>query len=277
MNENEVLMYWVKVAPVRTANGLINLPAYYPNECFAICDEYPEFLVGNMGTIYDLKNNLKTYAPVRLYTNQDDNRSVYIRNKDGEVVRDRLSRIIMRAHNPDWMRDNTLVYFKDGSCRNTYYNPYDIDNSNLKPGNITDMNHNSIMNGNQGSNTNSYDDATIHSICQMAIQGMSSAQIARQLGYDPKKISEIVRKMRAGKYRRDIVSQYPPIPNMNGDITEEVVRFVCSLLKEGVSPANATAMAKERGYSISMSTIYGLKKKNPRYSKWIPIVEEYGI
>ena len=276
MNENEVLLRSVKMADVRYDRTMIPLPAYYPNECFARCYKYPEFLIGNMGTIYDMKNNIKICAPARLYNNNPDNRNVHIRDENGNTVIDKLSRVIMRAHNPEAMENNNIVFFKDANNRNSYYNPYDNDNNNLKAGSLMDKTHNSIRNGNQGK-ANIYDDATIHSICQMAINGMSSAQIANQLGYDPKKISEVVRKMRAGKYRRDIVSQYPPIPNMNGNITEEVVRYVCALLKEGLSPAKVANIAKENGYSISMSTVYDLKKKSPRYSKWLPIVEEYGI
>jgi hypothetical protein len=60
MNENEVLFRFIKMADVRYNHNMIPLPAYYPNECFAICYEYPEFLIGNMGTIYDMTNNIKT-------------------------------------------------------------------------------------------------------------------------------------------------------------------------------------------------------------------------
>lgn len=258
--------------------GVRPYPAMRPNEVFKESPMFPGYLIGNYGTIYD-KSRKCRLRPV----SSGKYLQVSMKDQYGITKPQSVHRTVLIAHDPipnmDKMTGNHITKVRTFN----YYNPNDP-NNNLEWMSITDNIHHAIQ-FDQDNNIDSryqdyeiYSEKDIRTICEMVLAKKNDIEIAKVLGVkEVKKIRDIVGKMRAGKYRKDIVSQYPPLPHRCHMLQESDIRRLCELLDQKLKLREIKKTLEEEGIQISEPTILKIRSRGERYKKWWPIIDEYSF
>lgn len=257
--------------------GVGTLPciAYRADEVFKESDKYKGYLIGNRGTIYDTykKRKLSLYEDKGAFVVRYPNYNEFDHKHNTEL----LSKMVLRAHCPIENDENMVTKYHDGDKSNVYYSPTDP-NSNIYWCTMSDNIRDSISHNKDGkyNDYNLYTDDQIRTVIKMLFEHKKTREIAETIGTTMEKATALISKLRAGVTRKDILKEFPPIPNIQNVLTEEVVRTICERLVEGIPVSKIAKMLEEEGNKVSEVTIRGLRRKNPRFSKkWMHILNEY--
>lgn len=257
--------------------GTLPCVAYRADEVFKKSDKYKGYLIGNRGTIYDTyrKVKLSLYTDKGAYLVRYPNYNEF-NHRYNDVL---LARMVLQAHNPIENDSKMRAKYKDGNKANIYYSPTDP-NSNLYWCSMAD-NARDMISSNKNrkfDDYNLYSDDQIRTVITMLNQHKRTREIADAIGTTVEKATTLISKLRAGTTRKDILSEFGPIPNIQNVLTEEVVRTICSRLVEGIPVSKIAKMMEEEGNKVSEVTIRGLRRKNPRFAKkWMHILNEYEL
>jgi len=252
---------------------------YHPYEYFVQSPLFPGYLIGNYGTIYEIKRNiiLSTYMNSKGYLSV----SIYHNGKYRVMP---IHRVVMIAHafRPDY--ENLEVNHKNKCTWFNYYNPYDPEHSNLEWSTGLENIHHAMTVG-VGENHgfygfDTYSDEQIETICKMKSEGCSYQEIEKATGItNREKLYKIVRGLKTGHYRKDIVSKYPNFPKSKPTFnhTEEEVIKICEMLQNGVRQVDIIRILRSQGFPTNETFVSDIAIHYKRAKKWEYIYKNYNF
>jgi len=212
MNENVqqlVQQHQPQIADIKRARGVpLKTIAYYENEQFATTLCYPDYLIGDHGTIYDMRTQKK----VNLHTDRDGYKTVYARNDHGSSGTVSVQRMMMTAHNPISDHQKMQVSHLDGVRWNNIYHPNMPDN-NLVWTTKQDTTKKMLMNRQvaNGSNvaTSKFTEDQAVQTCEWLSRGAEWKYIAHALGLPyTEQVRGFIRSIKSRRAWKHISDQY---------------------------------------------------------------------
>lgn len=282
-NRSNMLLYEIKMAPMKTKDGPLFHPAFHPTECFAISPYFPGYLVGNYGTIYDMveKVILQPKRDKRGY------QKVFLKNY-GNIPDFKFAqfvhRMVMLAHHPDREKDqNEVNHIKKLVCNN-YYNPYDKEGSRLEwCSHVENMQKAIEEDKRRGrgffKDAIPYSNDDIRLACSMVMQKKTNREIAQALNIPFDKAVHLVASiMRPDiRYRQDIVDEFPNLERRIKDLEDSAIHRACELISTGMYYQEIYRVMQEEGYTISERTIRNIAEGNGKVPRAAEISKQYDM
>ena len=277
MNYENDEFYWINFAPVRVCQRgkspkfiyFQTVGYYYRGEIFRSSPLFPEIMIGNYGTIYDMRGFKiqpsinRGYLTVSTY----DATRGFRRNVP-------VHRLVMLAF--DYIDDyeEKEVNHKDGNKTNNYYNPFNPDDPNS---NLEWNTHKENMEhaGRTNLIPHKFSGDVVRSLLQLLREGYTQTQAANKLGYDFEADGIhglLFRVLHEGHYKwvskdfPDVLESVKTIPQY--DFTDEEVETICQMMVEKKSIDDIILFLgdKYRDRDSLTSFLCSLRRNAPRYA-----------
>ena len=251
--------------------------ARYNNEMFAHSPLFPELMIGNKGTIYNMaremvmNHNLDSHGYHHVTVLTFDENGVPFRRCFS------VARLVMIAHafRPDYL--GLQVNHKNKNIDCNYYHPTDP-NSNLEWTTSLENNHHKFKYGHSDDeyHINTYDD--MNSMAKLLSEGKDNNEIAKIMNRPVEEIRRATFLIRNRNTWGGVVfgDMYPniPYPIRRKEYTEEHIITICDLLERGKYVHEIQAVMMDRyGLEVTKSDIMRLKRKV--FIKWSYITDRY--
>ena len=239
----------------------------YIDEIFLSNPNFPNFLIGNHGTIYDVLNNyiIKGFL---------SNGYKYVCLNGNSIS---VHRLIMITFNPIPNMNKMEVNHKDGNVLNNYYHPNPI-LSNLEwcthQQNVQHAYDIKLNNPSYGENKYNakYTDKEVRKICEMLQDGYSSTEIGKELGRNDWSFYRFISNLRLGKAWTWMTKDY----NLTQAVrhTEEEIKICCELIQNGMPYESIVEYMRDQyGYQLTYDFVRTLKTNK----NWKHITKDYNF
>lgn len=276
--EELVAMHHPHTAMVRRRD-YPNVPtvAYYANETFAHSPLYPNYLIGNMGTVYNMKTRMKINPMI----DKDGYETIKAMRADGSQTTVGIHRLILQAHAPLQDYTGMCVNHINGHKTQNIYLPGDPRN-NMEWATYAENNQHAWRTGlkhaqfGEEAAAAKHTEAQVRTVCELLSQGYTGPQIAAHLGMP---YTEQVRSWIKSIKRRDawphIINEYQwPAPMKQRSNSPEMVHAICKLITQGYSDKEVSALMMSQ-YNHDVS--YRFVKEIRLGKHWLEIGKQYGF
>lgn len=265
--------------------GALPFPAYYPQEVFATSPVFPDYWVGNFGTVLTKDGYVVKQSPSRQYMRV----TIFHMTKEGVFNTSSIPvhRAVMIAHNPvDNFWKLTVNHLNGVTIQNVYAPETPWHNLEWEP--IRDNNLHAQRNGlnnfhgDESQRINLLPDDQLHHIFYMFSIGHSINDVIEDMGFPryDRKIRDRLRLMMYGEIRPDIACQYN-LPNSRDEYhTEQEVIAICEALQKLSNVGTTFRKRLIQGAVYEMcgcvaSEKFITKIKNRWLYKWKYITDRY--
>ena len=238
MNYENDEFHWINFAPLRVhMKGqhpghvyLTTVGYYYRGEVFRSTPLFPGIMVGNYGTIYDMRGfkieprlSDQGYLTVCVYD-----------PKYGRYKNRFVHRLVMIAHDFIENYEEMEVNHKNGDKTFNYFNPYDREGCNLVWSTRKENARHAYM---TGLHAHKYSEDLVRSLLQLMREGYTQKQAAEKLGYDFIKddIHGLLNRVLYKGHFDWISAEFPDVlgaarktPKYN--LPDEVVHVICQMM-----------------------------------------------
>ena len=288
----------VEVFPINVVNKKIwfskwdpnrrPIVSYYKDELFAESPYFPDYYIGNFGTIINKDGDIVHQRMSQGYMVVDIRGKENISDPCVKSMTIFVHRVVMITHDP---RDNISELDVDHDNGIRHMNIYWPGNplNNLEWTSHAENCRRAVRKG-QVSNLvdaehtiSNMSDELVHKICRMYVDGKSTDQILEEIGYPNTQLMKTkMYALRTGKARKEITSLYNmryKSPRHN----EEEVEAICEVLQEikrrGLSYTAVLVIAALDTfygiYGVNDIFINNIHRKYPSVDKWRYIIDKY--
>jgi hypothetical protein len=277
---DNTLLYNIKTAPIHFEELGENLdcPVWRPTERFMLCSDFPWYLIGNYGTIYDMKRRVK----VRPRLNSSGYLDANYRDYNGDPKETlHIQRTVLQAHDPIEDDSNMQANHLNKDTIFNYYNPYDPRN-NLK-WTTGEENFDHAVETDHIRQTGRYVGWRIYTadevrmLCRMVIDGKSYQDMSMALGgVDLIKLKDYIRSLRNGRTRKEVTKEFLPLPYALTKENATVMHNVCNLIARGFDKKNINAMVFAQSHrNISSEALSAIRYRHPNFKIWFSVIDQY--
>lgn len=280
----------------RLAKPNLTTIVYYPNEVFVQSPLFPDYWIGNYGTIYDIRVGLKVNPRIgnmgyltlairytglkrqQVNTSEDYLKKQYCSNMP-------LHRAIMLAHAPIPNYVEMQVNHIDGNKRRNVYLPGSPLNNlewvtpqrNIQHSWEHGMSTVHPLKGEDSANAK-YTNAQARIVCEVYSNGGTEDDAILALGkpLDDWSARIFVRNIRLRLRWTSISDEYDfPIVHYNIQHTAEDVELLCQLYRQSYSLPRIVEIMASMGHPMKYNCIKNILYRTPE--KWLSITMKYGI
>jgi hypothetical protein len=243
-----------------------------------LCSDFPWYLIGNYGTIYDMKRRVK----VRPRLNSSGYLDANYRDYNGDPKETlHIQRTVLQAHDPIEDDSNMQANHLNKDTMFNYYNPYDPRN-NLKWTTDLENFHHAIrfdQDNERGryQTWRPYTDEEVRTLCKMIIDGKTYKDMSIVLG-EPNlvKIKDFVRYLRNGKARKEVTKEFLPLPYALTKENATVMHDICNLIAKGFDKKSINAMVFAQSHrNISSEALSAIRYRHPNFKIWFSVIDQY--
>lgn len=209
---------------------LTTVAYYYKGEVFKQTPLFPGIMIGNYGTIYDLRG-FKIEPRLSEYGYHTVN---VFSAKHGAHKNMFVHRLVMIAHDFIENYEEMEVNHKNGNKIFNYFNPLDREGSNLEWATRQQNARHAYM---TGLHAHKYSEDLVRSLLQLMREGYTQKQAAEKLGYDFVKdgIHDLINRVLYNGHFDWISAEFPDVlgaarktPKYN--LPDEVVHVICQMM-----------------------------------------------
>lgn len=254
--------------------------AYYAQETFAQIAEFPWYMIGNYGTIY----NKRTGLVIRQHTVNKFYKVVSIFSVFEQRYKTMgVHRLIMLAHCPNQNNDNLVVNHIDAIPYHNVYVP-NSESNNLEwvscRDNIRysfDLNSNRTKRGEESARS-TFTEQQIRTLCESLSQGKSRQEAVAILGipYD-RRATNLINAIIHGRAWTYISKDYNlSMCQLQQTHDVQEIHLICQLIENGLNDKEIKEELLQFGYDTKLRFIEGIRHDTGK-SAWSPIINQYNF